>query len=451
MTKETKVGLFLIGALALISVSIVFLGKIKLFHHTKVYYLDFATIEALPPKGAVKVAGVEIGVVSKVELIKGRARVTIKIDPELQLYANARVRIGSTGFIGTRFVELEPGSEPAPPLPEGSKITGESATSLNDMIARLSSLFSEDEKYGSAVGNMKATLAHIRHVSEALDKALGQRDKELEEIVLNIRDLTQHAKVFAKDLEEVSTERKEDIKLALAKFKDVSVKLDDILEKINSGEGTLGALINDKKTASDVKEAIASVKDTAAGAKRVIGRFTMVNVFWDYRLRYDMRDSEYRSDVGITFSPRAGKYYSVGVTNIGERPSDENHTAYEKKNRILATMGADYGPFTGYAGAIRSDGGFGLNFRPLWKFKKWERRLELNSEVTDFKRDRVVNGQVLNKAWLAGGVHFALVRWFWVGVRCEDILERPAWQAYANVVFRDDDFAYLLGLASVAR
>jgi hypothetical protein len=45
----------------------------------------------------------------------------------------------------------------------------------------------------------------------------------------------------------------------------------------------------------------------------------------------------------------------------------------------------------------------------------------------------------------------AITRWLWVGVRAEDILERPAIMGYTNIVFRDEDLAYLLGFASVAR
>src|SRR5438045_3673831 len=105
MNQETKVGLFLIATLAAIHTSILFLGKVHLFRRTHNYLVDFANVEALPPKAAVKVAGVEIGKVDKVELVNGRARVTIDINHGVIVHADAKARIGSTGIIGTRFVE----------------------------------------------------------------------------------------------------------------------------------------------------------------------------------------------------------------------------------------------------------------------------------------------------------------------------------------------------------
>jgi hypothetical protein len=323
-------------------------------------------------------------------------------------------------------------------------IQGGKGGSLEEMVSNLGSLFEDDAQYGNAMTNLKATIANLRHVSESLNVALGDHPKELEDIVLSVR-------TFTKDLAEISTERKEDFKEAIAKFKDVGVKLDSILAKIDKGEGAIGALVSDKKTEKDVKEAVSSLKDTAVSAKKVLGRFTMINTYWNYRLRYDYRDEETRSDLAVNFVPRPGKFYSFGATNLGQTVTDEKHLVYERKNRIMAVAGLSNGPLTGYAGVIRSRAGVGLTVKPLWKVRALKDRLALNAEAADFSRDRVVNGTRLDRAWVAAGLNFAITRWLWLGVRTEDILERPAFQAYTNIVLRDEDLAYLLGFATVAR
>lgn len=452
MTQETKVGLFLIAAMGVILTSILFLGKIKLFRHSHSYFVDFANVEALPTKAAVKVAGVEVGKVDKVELVEGRARVTISLDPKVVLHRDAVVRIGSTGIIGTRFVEVFPGSAGSAALEENAVIQGVAGGSLEAMMSKLSGLFDDDPEHGgNAVDNLKESLRHIRNVTAALDSSMGQRSEDLNDIVSNIKDLTYSAKVFAAHLQEISTEHKEDVKVALEKFRGVGEKLDAILAKINNGEGTIGTLVSDKKTEQDVKEAIASVKQTAAEAKKVIGRFTMINTYWNYRYRYDARDDEGRNDIGITFVPRPGKYYALGVENVGDPVPDEKHVAFERKNRFTATLGTDWGPFTGYAGVIHSDGGVGLNFRPLWKSAKWGRRVELQTQAYDFDRDMIVKNEHLKGSVVSAGLHVALTRWWWVGVRGQDLFQHAAFQSYTNLVFRDEDLAYLLGFASFAR
>lgn len=451
MGQETKVGAFLLVALAAIMASIVILGDINLFRRTTGYYVDFKDVQALPPQAAVKISGVEVGKVKSISLVDGKARVDIRIDPKIKLYQDAGSRIGSTGVIGTRFVEIIPGNPQTGVLEPGSLIQGINGSSVEDMMAKLGTLFEDDPENGNIADNLKATMANLRHITDSLNMAIGDHPKEMKEIVMNVRDLTQSVKVFSRHLEEISTEKKEDFKMAIEKFRGVGEKLDAILAKVQRGEGAIGALMSDEKTAGEVKEAVTSIKETAQSAKKVVGRFTMINTYWNYRYRYDFKDDEGRSDIGVTFVPRPGKFYSIGATNVGEPVHNESTEAFERKNRIMAVMGADYGPFTGYAGAIRSRGGVGAAFRPLWKSAKFKDRLSIQAEASDFSRDRVVKGERLDRTWMAVGLHAAITRWWWIGVRGEDILERSAFQAYTNIVFRDEDFAYLMGLASVAR
>lgn len=451
MTAETKVGFFLIAALSVLLASAVFLGDMNILGRRAHYAVDFEDAEALPPKAAVKISGVEIGKVSKVELIDGRARVKIAIDPSIELYDDAHARIGSTGIIGTRFVDLEPGTPSANLLTRGSVIQGQSGAGLNEVMKKVATLFDDEEEYGEASDNFKAILFNIRKVTDSLNTAMGDNPQDIKEIVHNIKDFSESAKIFGQDLREITQGRKEDIKVALAKFRSVTEKLDAILGKIERGEGTIGALVSDEKTATEVKEAVTSLSSTAQSANSVFGRFTKLRTYWNYRLRYDARDDEAKSDAGVTIVPRKGKFYAFGVTNIGQVPSNEKYLYSERKNRITAVLGGDYGPFTGYGGAIRSRGGVGLNFRPLWKFKKVGRRFELNAETYDFDRDKVVRGEHLKGPNLDAGGHIALTRWLWVGARGEDLLERPAFVSYANLIIGDEDLAYLLGFIGLAR
>jgi phospholipid/cholesterol/gamma-HCH transport system substrate-binding protein len=440
-----------LASFAAILVAILTLGNVQIFSRSHRYYVDFKNVEALPPKAAVKVAGVEVGKVRRVSLTGGRARVTIDVNPDVPIHQDAHAKVDSTGIIGTKFINLFPGTELAPVLDSGSAIQGVEAVSLNDMIEKLGSLFDPDPKYGNSVDNLKETIANIRNVSRSLNIAMGNHAQEMEEIVMNVRDLTANIKVVSSDLKEITGDNKEDVRVAIEKFRAIGEKLDTLLAKVSRGEGTIGALMTDEKTEKDVKEAVVSIKDTAASAKKVLGRITAMNVYWDARYRYDMRDSQSRTDLAIKFVPRPGKFYAFGVTNIGEVPENEKRTQYERKDRILAVLGHDLGPFTGYVGAISSRGGGGINFRPLFMNPKWDRRFELGVEASDFTRDDVINGERFHKALVTASAHVAVTQWLWLGVRAQDVLERTAFQSYLNIIFRDEDLAYLFGLATLSR
>lgn len=451
MNQETKVGLFVLVALAVIMASAVMLGGVNIFSRHKKFYSEFDDVQALPPKATVKISGVEVGKVLKVELVNNRARVTLGVDPEISIYEDAVARIGSSGIIGTRFVEIIPGSADKKLLEPGSVIEGLGGSGLGAMVEQLSAVFQPDEEFGDPIKNVKALLYNLRTVSDSFREAMGDRPQDIKTIVANIKALTESTKIFTQDLADITQSRKEDVKSALAKFKSITDRLDAILAKVESGDGTIGTLVNDEQTATNVKEAVASIKETAKSAKNFLGRFSEIRTFWNYRYRYDARDDEGKSDIGVKIVPREGKFYAVGVSHVGEPITDEKRLEFERKNRITGVMGADWGPFTGYAGAIRSDGGAGLDFRPLWWNKDWGKRVTLTAEASDFERDRTVKGQRLEGPVVSVGGHIAITPWLLVGARGEDIMERGAFMSYTNIVFEDKDLAYLLGFVGLAR
>ena len=73
------------------------------------------------------------------------------------------------------------------------------------------------------------------------------------------------------------------------------------------------------------------------------------------------------------------------------------------------------------------------------------------ADASDFTRERVVQGEELEDALVNVGANVAVTRWLWLGARWRDVMERSAFEAYANIIFRDEDLSYLFGFASFAR
>jgi hypothetical protein len=115
-------------------------------------------------------------------------------------------------------------------------------------------------------------------------------------------------------------------------------------------------------------------------------------------------------------------------------------------------MGHDFGPLTLYGGVIRSAGGAGLRFRPLFMSEKWNRRFELEGEAYNFTRDEVVQGIAMEGPIYNAGARFLIDDpWLWLGAQVEDIKERKNLNANVNITFKDEDIAYLLGFVGLAR
>jgi len=453
LNQETKVGIFTMAGLAMFAAGIFVLGDFSVKQRYPLYvYFDDA--EGLPDKGPVKVAGVEVGLVEKKVLDGQKAKVTIRLEKDVRVHADAKAMISATGLIGTKYLELTLGTETEPLLKPGSVIQGEEVVSFDDIMKKVGEFFKEDPVHGNPAENVKATLANLRRVSESLNAAMGQQEERMVEIVRNIQSLTAHIDNISKNVDNIVVDKKEDIKVALEKIRSVSERLDQILADVQAGKGTVGKLVADEEMGEELKQTVSSVKEAAKSAKSVLGRIALIETYWDYRQRYDFEDDKWRADVGLRIVPKPGKYYFIQGNNLGKREDrkDDPDADLEKKNTITAVMGQDFGPVTLYGGVIRSAGGAGARYRPLPSANKWHKRVELEAEAYDFPRDEVIRGHKFDSPIYSAGAR-VLVKdpWLWTGARVEDLAERKNFNAYLNVSFKDEDIAYLLGLVGLAR
>jgi phospholipid/cholesterol/gamma-HCH transport system substrate-binding protein len=321
------------------------------------------------------------------------------------------------------------------------------------MMKKLSDLFKEDPVHGSVGDNMRVTMANLKRITDSLNAALGNQEEALTETVANMRDISQNIRRISANLDEIIGDHKGDIRTALEKIRSISERLDSLLAKVQSGEGTMGKLISDEQMGEDLKATFTDVRQAAKEAQAILGRIALIDVYWDYRHRYDFEDERNRIDLGLRIVPRKGKYYFVQGNNLGARRDRRDPgNDIERRNTVTAVMGHDFGPLTLYGGVIRSAGGAGLRFRPLFMSEKWNRRFELEGEAYNFTRDEVVQGIAMEGPIYNAGARFLIDDpWLWLGAQVEDIKERKNLNANVNITFKDEDIAYLLGFVGLAR
>ena len=461
MNLETKVGFFVLLGLTILGVSIMKLSDVRLERRYTVYMV-FDDIQGLNDKSQVRIAGVEVGQVEKVGLEEGRAKVTAKIKGEVPIYANAVVRVKLIGLIGSQFLDLNPGTPEAPKLKDGDTIFGAPTKSLTDLIDKLNDLI-EGKPGKPGIGeDLKATVSNLRSVTDSLNFAIGMQRDEIKGIVKNLHSFTTDLKGLASDLHDISSSKKADIEASITKLKSVLERVDDMLAKVQRGEGPVGKLLADKEMGEEVKKTVSNLKDTSESAKEVLGRFTKIRSFWEFQARAVPAAGGVRVDGGIRLQPRDHKYYYLGVSNAGDRKDEfKNEGDYEKKTTINALLGKDFGPVTVEVGAVRSSGGIGLKYYPFrpWVERRranpWLENIELNAYAFDFARDEI-RGRLGRERNLKGpqynvGAKYGLTRWLKVGAAVEDLSEVRQYNVATHLVFEDRDLAYLFGFVSFAR
>ena len=257
------------------------------------------------------------------------------------------------------------------------------------------------------------------------------------------------------NLNDLIAETKPSLTKAMDRADDITAKLDQVLAKADTmmaslatDKGTVGALLHDDKMKEDVKQTVASVRQAAGTVNDMLGRLNQFHVYWNYDWRYESAIRASRADIGLKIVPRAGRYYYVGGSNLGNISDLNKHgTDYAQKNRVDALLGFEKGPFDLGLGIIRSGGGARLTVTPFYA-DSFGKRFSLVAQGYDFGRNRVVNGKTFDKPDYDVGVLAKVTSWLGLGARAEDIAETKRGQIWANIQFEDKDISYLFGLAT---
>lgn len=127
----------------------------------------------------VKVDDVSVGSVRKIEFKNWKAELTIGLDPNVKLPANAEARIGQKSLLGAEYLELAPpAGEPSPEKLAQGDVIGLDRTSR----------YPETEEVLSGVSSLLngGGLGQLQTITQELNKAFGGRQSDIRSFVSNL-------------------------------------------------------------------------------------------------------------------------------------------------------------------------------------------------------------------------------------------------------------------------
>lgn len=240
-STQLKVGIFLTIGIIFILGSIFFLGADKALFTTYIrVHAHFDQVQGLSSGSVVSLSGVTVGNVESITFLpeKNALDVKMKINTDFnpRLREGSQVEIRTQGALGDKFIFIIPGDPNAPIVKDGAVLDVAHAT---DLIGIISERGSEANKIFDTINELhKMTVAinadnrlvHIMSHMEAAATSLNQTSKETYKLVSQMNTHGTGEKLGQ------SVE-----------------KLNTILAKIDKGEGTLGALINDPTLHNQLK------------------------------------------------------------------------------------------------------------------------------------------------------------------------------------------------------
>ncbi|MDR1315149.1 MAG: MlaD family protein [Deltaproteobacteria bacterium] len=175
--------LFVMGAAAIVGAG---RGLFRGYTH---YFAVFSQAYGIAPGVDVRYFGIDIGTVTEVELMgNNKIRMSLRIADDFadRVLGDCLAVVKSPTIIGSEFIEIQPGTGHARPIPEGGQIPAKDTATLEDMMAALeipkkivqmnrllSDFISIADRLQDNEGPLFATLENFRTVSSRVAEGEG--------------------------------------------------------------------------------------------------------------------------------------------------------------------------------------------------------------------------------------------------------------------------------------
>lgn len=480
ISTELKVGTFAIVVIVLLSYMTFKVGGMPMIWEKGFrLYADFDDVSGLDEQSRIKIAGVEAGLLEKIRLENGKAKLTLLIQPDIKVYKNAVVSLRMSGLLGDRYLALSPGTPDQPVLNDGDTIAEtfpaadidilanrltSAAAQISDLTKNFNSIFGETEKQSirDAIQNLRAVTMNLQEISAEnrvplrnviaqLDKftaALGEKGPGVIDDISNVaRNLNDKGPEFidnlnkaARELKEVIEENRFAFKESMGNIQSVSKSADNMARKIEQGEGTLGKLMTDDTLYKSLTSVSGKVEKSFDFAERL-------RTYLDFHSEYNTGESEWKGYFDVTLRPRDDKYYIIGIVTdpLGSVRKTETtingvteiKEEVESRIEFTAQFAKRIDNLALRIGLTENTFGLGADYF----FNNENGRIKF--DVWDFS----ANEAGADDAHARIGLDYRFFKFFFVSSGVDNFLNSNRRGVYVGggLKFEDEDFKYLLG------
>ena len=334
--SELKVGVMAVAALALTAVLVVAVGGASGFAWER-YDLKttFDNVQGLKSGAIVRIAGVEVGKVTSVELSGAGVEVGLSIKKEnrSRVTSESRASIGAMSLLGEPLIDISPASS-GTPLNDGDTIKSvkppvqfnDVAASANEGIVEATALLKDIRGGRGTVGKLftdealyrefNAFVASANAVTDSINRGRGTLGKltndpaaynELNAAAANLRRMTDRINAGEGSLGQLLKDDRlaKSLTATTSNFEQVSgrltkgdntagklltekelydrlnstvTRLDELTKNLNAGEGTAGQLLHNKEMYDNMNSAANELKGLIADIRKDPKKYLNVRV-----------------------------------------------------------------------------------------------------------------------------------------------------------------------------
>jgi len=257
---KVRLGLFIAGGTVLFFLAIFLIGKEKnLFNPVFKLTSAFKNISGLQVGNNIRFSGIIVGTVDDIRIINDS---TVMVDMSIKKNVNqfiksdCTVTIGSEGLIGDKLLIITQGSVDAPLAKNGQQLASKEPVEIDAIIGNLhvtaviaQTIAKQIEELMSNINSRKGTLGRLIQDSSVV--------YNLDQTLISLKN---SSKRLDENMDLATKNLLASLQVSAANTETGSKQLAEIMLKINSGNGTLGRLINDTTIIQNLEQIMVNIK-----------------------------------------------------------------------------------------------------------------------------------------------------------------------------------------------
>ncbi len=323
INNETKVGIITVLSVTILILGYNYLKGREIFTNTIDIYAEYGQINGISESNPVLYNGFAVGKVTDLELTeRGTIIATLTLKPGLQIPDNTIAKIVSQDLLGAKAVVLQFGDSRTF-IEEGDTLRTDTEMSLAESVN--SEVLPVKQKAEKLLSTMDSILVSIQYILNPnfrsnIDQSFASIKRSIETLEVTatrvdsmVKYQAARFKVISSNIESISSNLKnnnqkitdilsniDQISDSLTRINFVSTidrankALEDIAiitEKINTGQGTLGMLVNDDKLYHNLNQSSRDLDRLLVDLRLNPKRYVNVSVFGGRSKKYKEPDS----------------------------------------------------------------------------------------------------------------------------------------------------------------
>jgi phospholipid/cholesterol/gamma-HCH transport system substrate-binding protein len=307
LSNETKIGALTAIAITILILGYSFLRGDAIFGGVNRYYVVYGNVDGLTVSKPILVNGFQIGRVSKMKFQKnGSTLVELSVDRQYEVPKNTIAKLGSAGLLAGKAIIFAYGN---------SNISAEDKDTLRAEIegSLVDDLQPIQSKAESLINKLDSSLASINKIlnpnfqknvdrsfvsianslqtlegtTKKIDALVSTQTTHINAILANTESVTSNLKASSVHLTNITSNFDKvsndiagaNLKQTLDNAGKAVADLQATISKMNSTNGSVGALLNDRQVYDNLKDATSNLNALFIDLKAHPGRYVSFSVF----------------------------------------------------------------------------------------------------------------------------------------------------------------------------